>query len=167
MFTHHHEQRRKEVNMKKKIILRSLVGAPIGVAVSYLITVLISLAIADGNFYPVVPELTADCGSEINAVLIQTVFSLLYGAVWGGVSVIWDMESWSLLRMTVTHLVICSIVTFPIAYLMRWMSHNITGILLYFGTFLVIYLLIWISRYQAIKRQIRQINHKVQDKELK
>lgn len=152
------------MNMKKKIILRSLIGAPIGVTVSYLITVLISLTIADGNFYPVVPELTADCGSELNAVLLQTVFSLLYGAVWGGASVIWDMESWSLLRMTVTHLVICSTVTFPIAYLMRWMSHNIMGILLYFGIFVTVYALIWISQYQAIKRQIEQINHKMQDK---
>lgn len=150
--------------MRKKIILRSLLGMPIGLAVNYLITILISLAIADGNYYPVGPELIETCGSEINAVLLQTIFSLLYGAMWGGASVIWEMESWSLLRMTVTHLIICSTVTFPIAYLMRWMSHNIMGILLYFGIFLAVYVLIWISQYQAIKRQIKQINHKMRDK---
>lgn len=149
--------------MKKKIILRSLLGAPIGVAVSYLITVLISLTVADGNYYPVVPELAADCSSEMNAVLLQTVCSLLYGAVWGGVSVIWEIERWSLLRMTVTHLVVCSAVTFPIAYLMRWMSHDMAGFLLYFGTFFAIYLFIWISQYQAMKKKIQQINHKVQE----
>lgn len=147
--------------MKKKIILRSLLGAPIGLAVSHLITVLISLAVADGNFYPVVPELIADCGSEMNAVLLQTLFSILYGAVWGGASVIWDMERWSLLRMTVTHLIICSVMTFPIAYLMYWMSHDAKGIFLYFGIFLASYLFIWVSQYQSMKRQIRQINNKV------
>lgn len=151
--------------MKKKIILRSLLGAPIGLAVNYLITVLISLAVADGNFYPVVPELAADCGSEMNAVLLQTLFSIIYGAVWGGASGIWETERWSLLRMTVTHLLICSIITFPIAYLMRWMPHNIMGILLYFGIFGAIYLFIWISQYQAIKRNIRQINHKMQERD--
>lgn len=151
--------------MKKKIILRSLLGAPIGLAVNYLITVLISLAVADGNFYPVVPELAADCGSEMNAVLLQTLFSIIYGAVWGGASVIWETERWSLLRMTVTHLLICSIITFPIAYLMRWMPHNIMGILLYCGIFGAIYLFIWISQYQAIKRNIRQINHKMQERD--
>lgn len=149
--------------MKKKIILRSLLGAPVGMAISYFITILISLAVADGNYYPVVPDLIADCGSEMNAVLLQTLFSLLYGAVWGGASVIWDMESWSLLKMTLLHLVICSIVTFPVAYFMQWMPHNIAGFLFYFGTFLTIYLIIWISQYQSIKRRIDQINHKIQN----
>lgn len=149
--------------MKKKIILRSLLGAPVGMAISYFITILISLAVADGNYYPVVPDLIADCGSEMNAVLLQTLFSLLYGAVWGGASVIWDMESWSLLKMTLLHLVICSIVTFPLAYFMQWMPHNVAGFLLYFGTFLAIYLIIWISQYQSMKRRIDQINHKIQD----
>lgn len=149
--------------MKKKIILRSLLGAPVGMAISYFITILISLAVADGNYYPVVPDLIADCGSEMNAVLLQTLFSLLYGAVWGGASVIWDMESWSLLKMTLLHLVICSIVTFPVAYFMQWMPHNAAGFLLYFGTFLAIYLIIWISQYRSMKRRIDQINHKIQD----
>ena len=149
--------------MRKKMILRSLLGAPVGVAISYLITILVSLAVADGNYYPVVPELIADCGSEMSAVLLQTLFSLLYGAVWGGASVIWDMENWSLLKMTLMHLVICSIVTFPMAYFMQWMPHNIAGFLLYFGTFLTIYLIIWISQYQSMKRRIDQINHKIQN----
>ena len=149
--------------MKKKIILRSLLGAPVGMAISYFITILISLTVADGNYYPVVPELIADCGSEMNAVLLQTLFSLLYGAVWGGASVIWDMESWSLLKMTLLHLAICSIVTFPVAYFMQWMPHNIAGFLLYFGIFLAIYLIIWVSQYQSMKKRIDQINQKIQD----
>lgn len=149
--------------MKKKIILRGLLGAPVGVAISYLITVLISLMVSDGNYYPVVPKLIETCGSEMNAVLLQTLFSLLYGAVWGGATVIWDMENWSLLKMTLTHLVICSTVTFPVAYFMWWMPHNIAGFLFYFGAFLAIYLVIWFSQYQSIKRQLDQINHKVQE----
>ena len=150
--------------MKKKIILRTLLGAPIGVTISYFITVLISLTAGDGNYYPVVPELIDDCGGEMNAVLLQTVFSLLYGAVWGGASVIWEMENWSLLRMTVTHLAICSIITFPVAYLMRWMPHNMAGILLYFGIFLAIYLFVWVSQFHIMRKQIEQINHKMQEK---
>ena len=118
--------------MKKKVILRCLLGAPIGLALSYLITVVISLAVADGNFYPVVPELIQDCGSEINAVLLQMVCSLLYGAAWAGASVIWEMENWSLLRMTGTHLAVCSLATFPIAYSMRWRSGWIKAVLCVF-----------------------------------
>ena len=148
--------------MKKKILLRCLLGAPIGLALSTLITVVISLPVADGTFYPVVPELAAGFGSEMNAVLVQTLCSLLYGAAWAGASVVWDRESWSILRQTATHLIICSIATFPIAYFMRWMPHNVSGILLYFGIFLFIYAVIWLAQYSSMKKRVRQMNEKVQ-----
>lgn len=147
--------------MKKKIIIRALIGAPLGLAINYIIAVAISLTINDGGFYPVVPELTEQCGSEISAVLLQTVCLLLCGAVWGGMSAIWEAEKLSLLLMTVIHLIVCSAAMFPAAYLMRWMPHNAAGILGYFGIFLVIYTVIWISQYSAMKRRIRQINSKV------
>ncbi len=54
--------------MKKKVLIRCLIGAPIGVAISTMITIVISLTVGDGNFYAVFPELIADCGTEINAV---------------------------------------------------------------------------------------------------
>ena len=115
--------------MKKKVAIRCLIGAPIGVAINTIITIAISLIVGDGRFYAVVPELIADCGTEINAVLLQTICSLLYGAAWAGASIIWEVDNWSILRQTTTHLIICSLCTFPIAYFMRWMNHSILGIL--------------------------------------
>lgn len=149
--------------MKKKLLYRCLLGAPAGLTVSYLITVVISLSVGDGNYYPVVPELIQDCGNEMNAVLLQSLCSLFYGAVCAGSSVIWEAECWSLLRMTLTHLTVFSIGTFPIAYLMRWMPHNLWGILIYFGIFFMIYLIIWISQYNAMKKRICQMNEKVKE----
>ena len=70
--------------MKKKILLRCLLGAPLGLAISTIITIFISYAMGDGSYYAVVPELVRDCGSEINAVALQAVCSLLYGAAWAG-----------------------------------------------------------------------------------
>ncbi len=148
--------------MKKKVLFRCLLGAPLGLAISYCITILISLAVADGNFYPTVPELISDCGSEMNAVLLQAVCSLLYGAAWAGASVIWEVERWSLLRMTVTHLLICSAATFPIAYFLRWMKHSVVGILSYFGIFLAVYLCIWLTQFFAMRKKIQQINDRIQ-----
>ena len=49
--------------MKKKVIQRCLLGAPIGVLISLLITIIISYAISDGAFHAVTPELSAECGS--------------------------------------------------------------------------------------------------------
>lgn len=150
--------------MKQKLLTRSVIGAPIGLAIGTIIAIIFSLTVSDGEFYPVAPELITDCGSEINAVLLQAICSLLYGAAWAGASVIWETENWSLLRQTVTHLMICSLATFPIAYFMRWMHHSISGVLIYFGIFLGIYLIIWISQYSSMKKRVKQINRRVHEK---
>ena len=150
--------------MKKRLALRCLVGAPLGLAISTMITILISLTVGDGNFYPVVPELIKDCGSEMNAVLLQTVCSLLYGAAWAGASLVCEMEGWSLLKQSVSHLVICSLSTFPIAYFMRWMDHSISGMFLYFGVFLGIYALIWFWQYGAMKKKVERMNEVMKEK---
>ena len=146
--------------MKKMILRRCLAGAPIGLAISTAITIIISLNIGDGKYYAVPPQLAADCGSEIKAVIIQAIFSMLYGAAFSGASVIWDTD-WSLTKMTVVHFLICSAATFPTAYLMRWMEHSVGGVLLYFVQFVVIYVIIWIISYMATKRKIEAFNKKI------
>ena len=72
--------------MKRKVLLRCLIGAPLGLAISVMITIIISIIMNDGVYYAVVPELVHDCGNELNAVLLQTVLSLIYGAAWAGAS---------------------------------------------------------------------------------
>lgn len=142
-----------EVNtMKKRILYRSLWGMPIGIAISYLITVAISATVGDGVYYPVVPALETAMGSEINAVLIQLLCSAFYGAVFTGASVIWEIETWSVLRMTITHLLVISILSFPIAWVMLWIPHDFWGAVIYFAIFFGIYAIIWFFQYSAMKK---------------
>ena len=147
--------------MKKEILKRSLFGAPIGIAIGVIITIIISLTVGDGKFYAVVPELVNDMGSEINAMILQTVLSMFYGAAWAGASVVWDAEGWSLLKMTLVHLAIASVATFPIAYFARWMPHTLAGILMYIGIFLFVYAGIWVSQYSAMKKRVQEMNEKI------
>ncbi len=147
--------------MKRKVLFRGLLGAPLGLAISTMITIIISLCVGDGRFYPVVPELTSSCGTELNAVLLQTACSLLYGASWGSASVIWEQERWSLLRQSGTHLLVVSLTSLPIAYVTYWMEHSVSGILIYFGTFFGIYLIIWLIQYGAVRRRVREMNESV------
>ncbi|MDE7079894.1 MAG: DUF3021 domain-containing protein, partial [Clostridia bacterium] len=113
--------------MKKKILFRCLLGAPIGLAISTVITVIISLCLGKGEYYAVVPELISDCGNEIKAVTVQTVCSLVFGAACGGASAIWNSEKLNLLLQTVTHFVVLSVSTFPLAFFMYWMPHTALG----------------------------------------
>ena len=149
--------------MKKELFKRCLFGAPIGLAISTIITIAISLTVGDGVYYAVVPSLTQDMGSEINAVVLQAVLSVLYGAAWAGASIVWDAEKWSLLKMTLVHFLVTTLVTLPIAYFARWMPHSKTGILIYIGIFIGIYLSIWLSQYSAMKKKVREMNEKIKE----
>lgn len=148
-------------NLKKQFILRFLIGMPIGLLICYFITLFISIGIGDGKFYPVTPVLENMFGTQLNAVIVQTLAGLIYGGMWGGASVIWEVDSWSLTRQTITHLIVISVVSFPIAYVMGWMPQNIFGILIYCAIFFFIYFGIWLGTYCKIKAQIKQINSKI------
>ena len=147
--------------MKKKIILRCLIGAPIGLSISFIITLIISAMINKGEYYPVNPQLTELCGNELNAVIVQTICSLLYGAAFAGASVIWETEQWSLLKQTALHCVVISLASFPISYCMYWMPHDFWGIAGYILIFFAVYLCIWLSQYFAMKKKIQALNDKV------
>lgn len=147
--------------MKKKLLLLCGIGAALGVTLSLLIAILISLTVGDGRFYAVVPELIADCDGELNAVILQTALSMLYGAAWAGAALIWKQEQWSLARQTVTHLLVCSLATFPVAWLCRWMRHDAAGAALYFGIFFAVYALIWLGQYLGIRRRVREMNREI------
>lgn len=148
----------------KKVWVRSLLGAFAGVSISTFIAIVVSWILGDGNYYAVHPQLTQDMGSELAAVMAQTGVSLLYGAVCGGASVIWEREDWGITRQTVTHLVLCSLATFPAAYLMRWMGRDVLGVVSYFAIFLAIYAVVWLSQYLLTKKRIEEMNLRLQQR---
>lgn len=147
--------------MKKKVLQRALFGAPIGLAISMVISIIISYCLGDGKFYFVPPALISDCGNEINAVLLETLLSFLYGAAFAGASVIWEVDNWSILRQTVTHLLVCSVFTFPIAFAGRWMDHTVSGVISYIVIFIAIYVSIWVSIMLSYKRRLKSINNSI------
>ncbi len=99
------------------------------------------------------------CGSEISAVIVQLAGSLLFGAICGGASVIWEMEEWGLLKMTLVHLAVFCIPTFPIALLLRWIpTYTLPGTILYFAMFFGIYLIIWLSRYLPMRAKVKKMS---------
>lgn len=147
--------------MKKNVILRLILGATAGVFISLLITIIISYTMGDGKFYPVVPELVNDMGNEINAVTLQTLLSLLYGAVWGLASLIWENEKWSLLKQTIANFTLTTSATIIVAFTLRWMIRSVVGVLGYLFIFVAVYFLIWISIYLVNKKKVKEINKKL------
>lgn len=144
--------------MKKQILLRGMLGFPLGLAMGYLITIFISLTVSDGRYYPCVPELAAVMGNEINAVLLQAVLCGILGAGFGACSVIWQIESWGIVKQTGIYFSIISVIMLPIAYVSYWMEHSLKGILGYFSIFVLIFAAVWIVQYTAAKHNVRKMN---------
>jgi len=147
--------------MMKKTILRALIGVPVGITIGYFITIIISLCVADGKFYSCEPEFINQFGSEINAVVLQTIFYVFIGSIFSASSVIWEIEEWSIVKQTGIYFTITALTMLPIAYVTRWMEHSVSGFLLYFGIFFVIFMVIWITNYMFWKRKVKTINEKI------
>lgn len=144
--------------MIKKIILRGLLGFPIGIAIGHVITIVISLIWAQGYYSPCVPELTAVMGNEIYAVTSQAFLCGLLGAGCAAGSVVWEMDKWSLVIQTGVYFLIISVIMMPVAYFMYWMEHSLIGCLSYFGIFALIFAIIWVIEYLVGRRNIRKLN---------
>lgn len=145
----------------KKAIYRGLYGIPVGIAISYLITVVLSLFWGEGQYAPCVPAFTRAVGSEAVAVALQAASSGLLGFAFGAASVIWEQENWSLALQTALHFAVLSCAMLPMAYCFYWMEHSVLGFLQYFGIFAGIFFLIWLVQYFRIRQNIKNMNKKL------
>lgn len=148
--------------MKKDIIFRIFVGFLGGIVISHLITIGVSIAFGDGNYYPCVPSLVERFGSEVNAVIIQTILSAVLGAGFAGCSIIWEKDDWSLLKQTGIYFVIVSVLMMTIAYICEWMEHSVSGVLSYFAIFFGIFVAVWVVRYLIWKKRISKIKNRLE-----
>lgn len=144
--------------MKKKIIMRGLLGLPTGIAIGFVITLIISACIGNGSFYPVTPELIDTMGNELNAVILQTVLCAVMGVGFAAASVIWELDSWSLAKQSGIYFTIISVIMLPIAYVTNWMKHTALGVLSYVAIFVAIFIIVWLSQYLLWKWKIKKMN---------
>lgn len=147
--------------IRKKVILRSIVGIPIGITIGYLISIAGSLIWGEGYYSPCVPELITAMGSEIGAVVLQTALCALLGFSFSATSVIWELEHWNLVKQTGIYFLINSIVMMPVAWFTRWMEHSFVGFLRYFGMFAAIFILIWAVECIIGRRNIARMNERL------
>ena len=150
--------------MMKKAILRGLLGVPLGIAIGQVIVIIISIAIGDGYYVGAVPELIAEFGGQLNAVIFQTVLYGVLGGVFAGASVIWEMERWSIVRQTGTYFLLTAVTMLPIAYFGHWMERTLTGFLIYFAVFIGIFIFNWLLQYVIWRNRVKGMNRRIKEK---
>lgn len=145
----------------KKIISRVLYSFPIGISCSVGISLFLSLIFGEGKYYPFAAPLVSFTGSEVKAMLLQTILSGILGSVFGGMSFIWEIERWSILKQTAVYFLSVSIPMMGISYLLYWMEHSLNGFLLYFLIFVMVFFVVWLFNFAIYWFKVRRINEEL------
>lgn len=147
--------------MKKKMMIRGLLGFPIGIAIGYVITIISSVIWANGYYAAVTLELIHIMGNEINAVILQTILCGIIGTGFAMASLIWKIDSWSLVKQSGIYFTIICILMLPIAYATNWMQHSLRGILTFIGIFIAIFIFVWLVQYFLWRSNIKRMNERI------
>lgn len=149
--------------MKKQVLLRGFLGFFLGIAIGYIITIFISLSLANGYYSSCVPALIEIMGNEINAVILQTILCGFLGSAFAASSVIWEMENWSIAKRTGIYFFIATVVMLPIAYFTNWMDRSFIGFISYFAIFVSVFIFIWFVQYFIWKSNLKKIQNSVSE----
>lgn len=145
----------------KKIVSRVLYSFPIGISCSVGVSLFLSLLFGEGKYYPFAASLVFFTGSEVKAMLLQTMLSGILGSVFGGMSFIWEIERWSILKQTAVYFLSVSIPMMGISYLLYWMEHSLNGFLLYFLIFVMVFFVVWLFNFAIYWFNVRRINQEL------
>lgn len=128
----------------KKFLIRGLLGIIIGVFINQLVFFIMAIK---GNALQI----------ESNIVISQFIISSIIGFYCAGVSVIFDIEEWSLLRQTATHS-IAMLPYFPISIYAGWMPVTLIGRVMFILTYILFYIIIWFSIRNYWKNKAKELN---------
>ena len=143
--------------MLKIVLRRAGIGFLIGVFVGNLIAVLTGTSATDGITFASKQLLNMAGGSPVVAMILQSLFSGLYGAVCFGGMTFYDVERLPLAAATALHCALIILLFIPIALLLGWVS-NIIEILIIASIQLVAFFIIWLIMYLIYKKQVRELN---------
>ncbi|SDZ86637.1 Protein of unknown function [Oribacterium sp. KHPX15] len=129
------------MNIKTKFIIRALVGFSLGISIGAIT-------------YVIFTSETEPLNKRF--LLMQLFGSGLYGAIANGGAIVYDFESWSLGRATLTHYLVTFVSMFITSKILGWFPQ---GILFWvFLAFSIVYLAIWLTEYYLWKKEIAKIN---------
>ena len=143
--------------MLKKTLKAAGIGFLIGMIVGNVIAFLTGNSGTGGVTFASPQLLDMAGGSGTVAMLLQSLFSGLYGAVcFAGMS-FYEIERMPLALATALHCALIVLLFIPIALLLGWVS-DIGTLLMISGMQLVGFFIIWLILYFGYKKQIRELN---------
>lgn len=143
--------------MLKKTLKAAGIGFLIGMVVGDLIAILTGNSDTGGITFASSQLLDMAGGNSALAMILQSLFSGLYGAAcFAGMS-FYEIERMPLAAATALHCALIVLLFIPIALLLGWVS-DIGTLLIISGMQLIGFFIIWLIMYFGYKKQIRELN---------
>lgn len=153
--------------MLMKTLKMAGLGFLIGAVVGNLIAILTGTFDSGGITFASKKLLDMSGGNAALSMLLQSLFSGLYGALcFAGIS-FYDIERCPLALATASHCAIIVLTFIPIALLLGWFR-NIVSLLIMSCIQLAAFFIIWLILYAVYKKQVKELNElmaKTKDKE--
>ena len=143
--------------MLKKTLKAAGIGFLLGIVIGDLIALLTGNSDTEGITFASQKLLDMAGGNGTVAMLLQSLFSGLYGAAcFAGMS-FYEIERMPLAVATALHCALIVLLFIPIALLLGWVS-NIQTLLMISGIQLVCFFMIWLIMYAVFKKQVKELN---------
>ena len=143
--------------MLKKTLKAAGIGFLLGIVIGNLIAFLTGNSDTGGITFAPQKLLDMSGGNGTVAMLLQSLFSGLYGAVcFAGMS-FYEIERMPLAVATALHCALIVLLFIPIALLLGWVSQIETQLIIS-GIQLVCFFIIWLIMYAGFKKQVKELN---------
>ena len=143
------------MNLKSRFILKASVGFALGVVVDIIIHMCFILS---GDHFLLSGEVIDK--SVLLSLYRELFLSGILGLIGNGSAVIYEIESWSILKATVTHFILAFGAFVVIGLMNGWLVlENTVANAISAGAVVLAYVIIWLVQYLIYKREVREINH--------
>ena len=143
--------------MLKKTLKAAGIGFLLGIVIGDLIALLTGNSDTEGVTFASKKLLDMAGGNGTAAMILQSLFSGIYGAVcFAGMS-FYEIERMPLALATALHCAVIVLLFIPISLLLGWVN-NIVTLLCISGLQLAGFFIIWLIMYFGYKKQVKELN---------
>ena len=152
--------------MFKTAMKRGALSFLIGLGLSQLVNIIISLSMGHGAYISVMPDFAALFSNELTAVIAQALLTGLLSFAFAASSVFFSIERWSFLRQCAAHFAVTAAVWIPVVWLV-WIPHRpsaLSTLIPAAANFIAVYAVTWGIQVAVNRRTVKRINEKIQSR---
>ncbi|MBR4719541.1 MAG: DUF3021 domain-containing protein [Lachnospiraceae bacterium] len=134
------------MELRDKFIIKALLGTVLGMIIGIIMWLIYGGSLS---------------GADRTQFIVHLIGSALLGFIAMGSSVVYEIESWGILRPTVLHYILCMVTFYIDATLLGWFSGD--SILIAILIMTVIYAIIWVCESLYWKKTIESVNEQLRN----